>query len=544
MNVFELFGTIAIKNRDANAAISDTTQRAERAGKRIQAAFKKIGETSIKIAKPIIAGATAAATAIAATAEKTRDYRTAMAKLETAFLTNGHSAEVAKETYKALQKVLGETDTAAEAANHLAVMCDNQEDLVKWTDICTGIFATFGDSLPIEGLTESANETSKVGQVTGTLADALNWAGISEDDFNLKLKACRTEQERQKLIMDTLYWTYKSASDQYKETGESVMKANEAQEKLNEAMAKLGEVCEPIVTSVKTWIADMATAAIPHIQGMIDKFNETGDVWSSVIWPLTQGAFSIALGIHLPDWETYKANIKSDWEAVKAIAEKDMFLQAFIDIPKNYSEIAQDIKAGWETVKTEIKDAFKVTFGVDMPSWEQIALDAAKGWDETIQPKIDGLFKVAFGVDLPSWNDIAMKIARGWDSVMSSIGGMFTIGASFGTGMIGRGIEFSDNGAGVTFGNADGSHAGGLDRVPRDGYVARVHKDEAILNAAQASEWRSGGSGRVEALLSELVGIMRAGQVIQLDSGIMAGQLTPAIDARLGTIQSHKGRGN
>ncbi|MES2126646.1 MAG: phage tail length tape measure family protein [Pseudomonadota bacterium] len=39
----------------------------------------------------------------------------------------------------------------------------------------------------------------------------------------------------------------------------------------------------------------------------------------------------------------------------------------------------------------------------------------------------------------------------------------------------------------------DGSHAGGLDRVPRDGYIARTHKDEAILTAPQAQAWRAGG---------------------------------------------------
>lgn len=38
---------------------------------------------------------------------------------------------------------------------------------------------------------------------------------------------------------------------------------------------------------------------------------------------------------------------------------------------------------------------------------------------------------------------------------------------------------------------ADGSHASGLDRVPYDGYVAEVHKDEAILNAGEADWWRS-----------------------------------------------------
>ena len=65
--------------------------------------------------------------------------------------------------------------------------------------------------------------------MTGSLADSLTWAGISEDDFNKKLAACTTEQERQDLIMNTLYWTYRDAAEQYKETGESVMKANEAQ---------------------------------------------------------------------------------------------------------------------------------------------------------------------------------------------------------------------------------------------------------------------------------------------------------------------------
>lgn len=463
MNVFELFGTIAIKNRDANAALNDTAQRAERTGNRIQAAFKKIGETSIKIAKPIIAGATAIATAFTATVEGTRDYRTAMAKLDTAFQANGHSAEAAKETYKALQKVLGDTDQAVEAANHLAVLCDNQEDLNKWTDICTGVFATFGDSLPIEGLTESANETSKVGEVTGSLADALNWAGISEEDFNLKLQACRTEQERQDLIMNTLYWTYKKASDQYKETGESVMEANAAQEKLNEAMAKLGEIGEPILTAVKGWIADMVLAAVPHIESIITAFSNLGDTWANQVWPMFQEDLKAKFGIELPDWETFKSNIKT----------------------------------GWEDAKASFKEYFRVTFGVDMPSW----------------------------------SDIASSIASGWQSVKSSIGGLFSMGIDFITGGFGSS-------------KADGSHASGLPYVPRDGYIARVHKDEAILNSRDAAEWRSGGSGRMESLLSELVNIMRAGQVIQLDSGIMAGQLTPAIDTQLGTISRYKGRGN
>lgn len=536
MNVFELFGTIAINNRDANSALNDTATRAERTGKRIQAAFKNIGGAALKIGKVVGAGAAAIGTAFVAGVESTRDYRAEMAKLDTAFVANGHSSATATRTYKALQAVLGETDQAVEAANHLAVMVRKEEDFAKWTDICTGVYATFGDSLPIEGLTESANETAKVGQVTGSLADALNWAGISEDDFNKKLQACTTAEERQDLIMNTLFWTYKAASDQYKKTGEDVMKANAAQDNLNAALAKLGEIGEPILTGLKNWVADMVTAATPYLESFIQDFSDLGTTWSTKVWPMIQNGVKMQFGIELPDWETTKTNIVTGWETVKTAVKESLIVQAIIDIPETYAEIAAKIVSGWNTVKTNIKDAYKVVFGVEMPeSWNDVALAAGKGWEEVVMPAIKDFFKVTFGVDMPSWSDIAGNIAAGWQSVMNSVAGLFNIDIGYNTG----GVVIEENHAG-----AMGSFASGLERVPHDGYIARLHKDEAILNSRDAAEWRGGGSGRVEALLSELVGIMRAGQVIQLDSGIMAGQLTPAIDAQMGTIARNKGRGN
>lgn len=408
MNIFELFGTIAIKNRDANNALNETAQKAERTGKRIQEAFKKVGATTLKIGKGLAAGATAVGTAFAATVEKTRDYRTAMGKLETAYVTNGHSAETALKTYRALQSVLGDTDQAVEAANHLAVLCKNEEDLAKWTDICTGVYATFGDSLPIEGLTESANETAKVGQVTGSLADALNWAGISEEDFNKKLRACRTEQERQNLIVNHLTHAYKGAADQYKETAANVIAANEAQEKLNAAMAKLGEIGEPLMSAFKIAIADMVTASAPYL-------------------------------------ETLLGNM-----------------------------------------------ALVVTEFGNVISWAQKAADAVTNF--------------------------------------------------FSSGSSGSVITF---GGGTSMGNGAGrSFAGGLDYVPMDSYVARLHKGEAVLDKTEAEVWRGGGSGRIEALLSQLVANTSGGQQIVLESGVLVGQIASQMDARLGTISSRKGRGN
>lgn len=274
MELFKLLGTIAVDNAQAKKAISDTAKEAETGSKKTDSSFKKIGESALKIGKSVLTAGAAMGGAWIAAIEGSREYRTEMGKLDTAFTTNGHSSEAAKKTYQDLQAVLGDTDVSVEAANHLAVMTDNEKDLQTWTDICTGVFATFGDSLPIEGLTEAANETAKTGQLTGGLVDALNWAGIGEEEFQAKLDACSTEQERQKLIMDTLNGTYKKASEQYKETNKDVMAANRANEKLSSAFAELGRVGEPILTAIKNKTAEMVAAAVPLLQSFITKIKD------------------------------------------------------------------------------------------------------------------------------------------------------------------------------------------------------------------------------------------------------------------------------
>lgn len=262
-SIFSLFGEILIDNTNADKSIDKTTEKAEGGGSKVGKAFAAIGKGAVAMGKAIVTGTAAIATALVATAENTREYRGEMAKLETAFTTSGHSATAAKNTYTSLYSVLGETDQAVEASNHLAKLCQTEEDLSSWTDICTGVYATFGDSLPIEGLTEAANETAKVGQITGSLADALNWAGVSEDEFNEKLAQCSTEQERQQLIQTTLTGLYKEASNTYKELNGDILSANEAQAKLTDATAKIGAVVEPVIATVKGAFADLVLSIMP-----------------------------------------------------------------------------------------------------------------------------------------------------------------------------------------------------------------------------------------------------------------------------------------
>lgn len=241
--------------KGAKTAEQRTKELAERSGlaeKDLDALKDKANDVADKGLKVLAAAAAAAVAALTAAAEATREYRTNMAKLDVAFTDNGHSAAEAQEAYQELVGVLGESDQAVEAANHLAKLTDNAKDLATWTgDILPGVFATFGDSLPIEGLTEAANETAKVGQVTGPLADALNWAGVSEDKFNESLAACSDEQERQALITGTLSGLYKSAAAQYKRTNAEVIRANKANDAWTASLAQSGKMMEPVITDVK-----------------------------------------------------------------------------------------------------------------------------------------------------------------------------------------------------------------------------------------------------------------------------------------------------
>lgn len=252
---------------DGNDKIAQSAQAAAEEAEDLNESLDGFASAGLK---GLAGTVTAAVAGLTAAAEATREYRMDMGKLNTAFEDNGFSAQAATGAYTDLVGILGETDQSVEAANHLAKLTDNEKDLATWTgDILPGVFATFGDSLPIEGLTEAANETAKVGQVTGPLADALNWAGISEDKFNESLAKCNSEQERQKLIMETLVGTYGSASAAYKETNADVIAANEANAAWTESMAQVGAAVEPLITQVKTVGAALLSDLVPIIEKIL-----------------------------------------------------------------------------------------------------------------------------------------------------------------------------------------------------------------------------------------------------------------------------------
>lgn len=274
MELFRLLGTIAVDNTEANNALNETTTRANESARETESAFTRIGSVAKTIAVGIGTVGLAIGGAFIGAVEGTREYRAEMGLLDSAFLAAGHSSEVAKITYSELNAVLGDSGQAVEAAQQLALIADNEEELAGLTNILTGVYATFGEALPLEGLAEGINHSASLGEVQGSLADALEWSGISVESFNDKLAGLATEEERQDLIVKTLNDTYGKASVQYKETNADIIASRQAQERLSDAMAEVGRIGEPIMTALRNAIASMAERAVPVIESMVTGFRD------------------------------------------------------------------------------------------------------------------------------------------------------------------------------------------------------------------------------------------------------------------------------
>lgn len=202
--------------------------------------------------------------------EATEEYREAMGKLNTAYEASGFSAETAKEAYKGFYEILGDTDQATEASQLLAQLATSEEDVSKWTRIAAGVYGTFGDSIPIEGLIEAVNETVKVGKVTGVLADALNWVGKSEDEYNELLSQTSSESERAALLMNNLGMAYDDASKSFYENNKTLIETRDAQAQMDETQAKLGESVAALKNKFFELFGPALIAAMDAVGGILN----------------------------------------------------------------------------------------------------------------------------------------------------------------------------------------------------------------------------------------------------------------------------------
>lgn len=237
-------------------------------------------------AEAVVEGAKSIVGALKDVSEETKEYQKIMGSLEVSSERAGYSAEETGKVFKELYGVLGDDQTAATTTANLQALGLSQERLIELTNASIGAWATYGDSIPIDGLAESINETIKAGKVTGTFADVLNWAALenetfgvslkentkaneewnkavseaetAEDYFNLALQDASTEAERANLVLKMLSSQgLTEAGEAWKQNNKSLVENNQANAELQEEMAELGEKIMPIITGVIEKMAEL-----------------------------------------------------------------------------------------------------------------------------------------------------------------------------------------------------------------------------------------------------------------------------------------------
>ena len=217
----------------------------------------------------IVEGVSGLVDSMSQLADETREYQRIMGSLEVSSERAGYTAEETADTYRQLYGVLGDDQTAATTTANLQALGFAQEDLKDLTNAAIGAWATYGDSIPIDGLAESINETIQAGKVTGNFADVLNWAGTSEDDFNAKLENAADSTERANIVMEELARQgLVEAGEAWQKNNESLVESNQAAADFQDTMAEMSERLSPVLTAVQNGINQLLGSFLDMTEGI------------------------------------------------------------------------------------------------------------------------------------------------------------------------------------------------------------------------------------------------------------------------------------
>lgn len=290
--------------------------------------------------------------------EESKEYLKIMGSLEVSSSHLNYTTDETKQTYKQLIGVLGDTQSAATTTANLQAIGLEQSQLTQITKGAIGAWAQYGDSIPIDGLAESINETIKTGTVTGNFADMLNWAGTSEDEFNEKLGQCSDNSERAQLVLDEManQGLMKSA-DAWNENNKALVESNKAQDDYNEAMAEFSKSVMPVFTEFTkalTFIIQIFSELPGPVQEMIA-------IFVGVIAVLTTIAPLIVAVGSACGWSAvgFGALVTAAAPVIAIIVAIIAAIMAIIYVIQNWDEVLNFLTETWEAVCTKVSELWK-----------------------------------------------------------------------------------------------------------------------------------------------------------------------------------------
>lgn len=402
----------------------------------------------------------------------TREYRMEQGKLAAQMVNTGKATidqvdnvGLLSDSFIDFYRLTGDETLSSTAASNLNAMGLSVKDTNTLLQAGSGMWAQYGDSIPLDGLMESINESSKLGAtLTGPVTDAINWAKMSqdqwseslsgnvkaqqafnkamesgmtsEDAFNEALAACSTEQERQQLIIGALSGAYGDLGGTYNEITRDSQNANQAQLEMKDSMAQIGEAIAPATTQLQYFASDVlegiasnlptivpllggfaaglgAIAAVKGIQSVVSSIQglaQGAGLLKSVLTALggpvgiVVGLIAVLAGAFIAAYnsnEEFRNGVNEVWNGLVAFFQP--IIEQIVTLFQTYWPIIQQTV---QNVMTQIQNAIQIAW----PIIQQIFQTASQVIQQIIQIAWPVISTIIQGV----MNTIQQVISFAW----------------------------------------------------------------------------------------------------------------------------------
>lgn len=233
--------------------------------------------------KAAAGAATAVTGALLANVEASREWNNDMLKLETNAKTSGNSFELMKSKMSDLTAITGESDSSIEALSNLMAIGLTDEQMTPTINALSGAVEKFPDTLKIESLADSLQETIATGSATGQFSELIGRMGGDVEAFNGELAGCTTEAEKQQVALNWLANSGLSEiNKEYQKANKSTIDYEKASFNLQDTLANLGTTFTPVMSNLKNIGTQLLENATPGLTVFAESMSTTlGNVMSA-----------------------------------------------------------------------------------------------------------------------------------------------------------------------------------------------------------------------------------------------------------------------
>lgn len=226
------------------------------------------GSAAFTVTTQIAGGIVDVVDNLAGFVESSRDYRRQMASLEESARTAGMDWAEVQDFVFQITALTGDMDGAAEAMTNLLRTGLKGPDLQNAIDLLTGASILWGDTLKIENLAESLQESIATGSATGAYGELLERLGMSVESYNAAMEGL-SEQER---AVGSLTFLSNNGlletTEGFKERNSALIEAQQAQLEAQQAWAELAEELEPLSTKITEETTKFVNALTNSVKGL------------------------------------------------------------------------------------------------------------------------------------------------------------------------------------------------------------------------------------------------------------------------------------